>query len=324
MPLVSSTFKGNSISRNGHAETILPGIFRKLQVTWQRETLNLPDTDFIHLDFLRNEHPRLLLLMHGLEGSSNSQYIKGMARYFSEREFDICAFNFRSCSGMPNKLLRSYHSGATEDLHEVIQYVTAQNKYAEIYLCGFSLGGNMLLKYLGEQKYPIPKLVKAAAAFSVPIDLAKGAERMEHWDNIPYMQMFLRSLNKKLLYKARVFKGAIQTDGLHKIKTFHEWDNRFTAPLHGFESSAEYYAKCSSKQFLKQIEVKTLLLNAQNDPFLSAACFPEEYEISENVWFEKAKYGGHCGFAYGLPNGSYFSEERLFQFFSNKQAILYV
>ncbi len=324
MPLQSSHFKGNSFSRNGHVETILPGAFRKIYIPWQRETVQLTDSDFIHLDWIKAKQPKLLFLLHGLEGSSQSQYIKGFAKYFSEKGFDICAMNFRSCSGEVNKLLRSYHSGATEDLNEVLSHVLQTNSYAEVYLSGFSLGGNLLLRYLGENKYPIPPQVKRACAFSVPVDLKAGSKKMESLDNSLYMRMFLKSLNQKLRVKAAMFPGQIDLSGLTSIRTFHEWDDRFTAPLHGFKGCDDYYQSCSSLFVLNQIKVPTLLVNAQNDPFLAESCFPSTNYLGECLLLETPLYGGHCGFSYRFPNGSYYSEERAFHFFSNNEPFLYV
>ncbi len=324
MPIVSSEFLGNKFTRNAHLETALPGLFRRLSIPYQRERLPLNDGDFIDLDWHKVGSKKLLVLFHGLEGSSQSQYIKGFVKKFSANQFDCCAVNFRSCSGEMNHLLRSYHSGVSADVNEVIQYVKKQHCYSEIYLSGFSLGGNVLLKYLGENQFEIPPEVKAAAAFSVPIDLASSSKKLASKSNYLYMQMFLSGLNKKLILKDKMFPGLLNLNGLNQIRTFGEWDSRFTAPLHGFKDAADYYQKVSSKQFLKNIQVPTLLLNALNDPFLSPECFPEEKDLSGQLTFERVNYGGHCGFSYALPNGTYYSEQRALHFFLNNKAIMYV
>ncbi|OYU95715.1 MAG: alpha/beta hydrolase [Bacteroidetes bacterium B1(2017)] len=317
MPQIGSTFSGNKFSKNGHLETILPAVFRRNVVSYTRERVPLPDTDFIDLDWLKQGNKKLLLLFHGLEGSSHSQYILGFAKYFSAHGFDICAVNFRSCSGEPNELLSSYHSGASHDVDFIVKHINLNYSYEKLYATGFSLGGNVLLKYLGEQVYTLPQNLKSAAAFSVPIDLAASSKKLSSLSNSVYMRRFLGSLNQKLYEKKTRFPDALNIDGLEKIKTFDEWDDRFTAPIHGFLGSADYYKKSSSKQFLKGISIPTLLVNAQNDPFLAAECFPNEIEIGENLFFESPKYGGHCGFAKSVPNGEYFSEERALHFFSN-------
>lgn len=324
MPVFASNFNGNSLWKGAHLETILPGLLRKLNIPWVRERVQLNDGDFIDIDWLKNRQTKLLFLLHGLEGSSQSQYMKGFAKYFSERGYDVCAMNFRSCSGETNKLLRSYHSGATEDLHEVLTYVLNTNTYTEVYLSGFSLGGNLLLRYLGENKYPIPPQVKRACAFSVPVDLKAGSKQMESPANSLYMAMFLKSLNRKLRIKAEMFPGKIDIRGLVFIRTFHEWDDKYTAPLHGFKGCDDYYQSCSSLFVLNQIKVPTLLVNALNDPFLAESCYPSPNNLGEHLLLETPLYGGHCGFSYRFPNGNYYSEERAFHFFSNKEPFLYV
>jgi predicted alpha/beta-fold hydrolase len=324
MPIVASNFNGNVFVKGSHVETILPGLMRKLTIPWVRKRVQLIDGDFIDIDWLKNNNRKLLFLLHGLEGSSQSQYIKGFAKYFSEKGFDICAMNFRSCSGELNKLLRSYHSGATEDLNEVLSHVLQTNAYSDVYLTGFSLGGNLLLRYLGENKYLIPPEVKRACAFSVPVDLKAGSKKMESTANSMYMLMFLKSLNQKLRMKAAMFPGQIDLSGLTLIRTFHEWDDRFTAPLHGFKGCDDYYQSCSSLFVLNQIKVPTLLVNARNDPFLAESCFPAPNILGEHLLLETPSNGGHCGFSYRFPNGNYYSEDRAFHFFSNKEPFLYV
>jgi uncharacterized protein len=312
-------FAGNKFFKNGHLETILPSVFRKISLPYQRQRLNLPDGDFLDLDFLKQGSDKLLLLFHGLEGSSHSSYIKGFARFGLNQGLDICAVNLRSCSGEPNKLLRSYHSGATEDVDAILSYLVSNYSYSQIFPIGFSLGGNLLLKYLGEGKFKIPSQLKQAAAFSVPIDLGASAVELGKVQNKLYMKRFLVSLNQKLIEKSQRFPEEINIKGLSKITRFEEWDDRFTAPLHGFSGAKEYYQKCSSKQFLGGISIPTLLVNAQNDPFLPASCYPENGSFGSNLLVEIPKFGGHCGFSYDFPNGNYYSEERAFHFFSNKE-----
>lgn len=315
MPVLPASFSGNKYWKNAHAETILPGLFRKLTIPYKRERMQLPDSDFIDLDWIKQNNTNLILLFHGLEGSSQSQYIKGFVNTFSKQNFDCCAVNFRSCSGENNNLLQSYHSGASADIHEVIAHVLANNNYKKIFLVGFSLGGNVLLKYLGESKFPISPLVHAAIAFSVPMDLGGGALKLAKLSNKIYMRIFLESLNIKIKEKARLYPNELGVSALNKIKTFYDWDTQFTAPIHGFKDAPDYYQKSSSKQFLKGIEIPTLIINAQNDPFLPESCFPAENELSKSVYFESPAYGGHCGFAFDLPNGNYYSEQRALEFF---------
>ncbi len=317
MPYLEEPFyKGNQLFSGSHLETIVPALFRRLDIPYVRERMSLPDGDFLDLDFLQQKRSRLLVLFHGLEGSSSSQYVKGMARNFFEQGWDVCCVNFRSCSGVPNKLLRTYHSGATEDIHALMQYLQTLN-YETLAAGGFSLGGNILLKYLGEEKYPVPELLIAAFAFSVPVDLASSAQKMSGLSNRIYMSRFLKSLRAKMIYKAKQFPGSIDTKGIESITTFKEFDDRFTAPLHGFENAAHYYASCNALQFLPKIQIPTLLVNATNDPFLTPKCFP--VSIAERhplLHLETPKHGGHVGFSEHLPNKTYWSETRALNFIS--------
>jgi predicted alpha/beta-fold hydrolase len=186
-----------------------------------------------------------------------------------------------------------------------------------MYLCGFSLGGNALLKFLGEQSSNVSGLIKKAAAFSVPIDLAASSKVLASQANKLYMQRFLNSLNAKMKQKALMFPGSIDVKGIEKIKTFSEWDSKFTAPIHGYRDSADYYAKCNALQFLPHIGIPTLLVNAQNDPFLSESCFAySEAKGNPQFYFEAPKYGGHVGFSMNLPNGTYWSEKKSYDFFN--------
>jgi uncharacterized protein len=315
MPILSSTFTGNILSKNGHFETIMPALFRKVNIHFLRQRIDLPDGDFIDTDWLTFNHKKLMVLFHGLEGSSQSQYIKGFAKYFSAHGFDVCAVNFRGCSGEPNKLLRSYHSGATEDMHQVLNAVIAANNYKSLVLGGFSLGGNMLLKYLGERTYSISSLVKAAFALSVPVDLLGASLQLNTEQNRIYTARFLKSLIQKMRLKASLFPHQINIDSIKGIKTIMDFDNRFTAPLHGFTDAKQYYQKCNSLQFLSQISLPVLLINAQNDPFLSSTCFPiNEAKQHPYLFLETPKYGGHVGFSAGWPNGNYWSEQRVCAF----------
>jgi hypothetical protein len=316
MPVIQSSFSGNRLLKNGHAETIMPALFRKVQTAYKRERITLADRDFMDLDWQKQGSKKVLVLFHGLEGSSQSQYIKGFSRFFYDKGYDTCAVNFRSCSGEMNKLLRSYNSGVSDDIDEVLNHISKNNLYGEMYLCGFSLGGNALLKYLGEQSNNVFSLIKKAAAFSVPIDLAGSSKVLAKPSNKVYMKRFLNSLNAKMKQKSLMIPGSIDVKGIEKIKTFGEWDSKFTAPIHGYKDSADYYAKCNALQFLPHIRIRTLLVNAQNDPFLSESCFAyNEAKVNPYFHFEAPKYGGHVGFSMALPNGPYWSEKKCFDFF---------
>ncbi|MCK6610250.1 MAG: alpha/beta fold hydrolase [Bacteroidia bacterium] len=320
MPLIESNFRGNKFIRNGHLETMLPALFRKVKSTYSRFRLELEDGDFMDLDCIHQPKPDapILVLFHGLEGSSQSQYMLGFSRMFSQLNYRIVAVNFRSCSGEMNRLIRSYNAGVTEDIHRVMQWIRSHYEDASVYALGFSLGGNALLKYACDGNYVLPENLVKVAAVSSPVDLAAGAKKLEQVQNRIYLQRFLNSLNKKILYKANQFPGEINTKGINQLKTFTEWDSRFTAPLHGYRDANDYYLQCSALQFLGQAFIPTLLLNAQNDPFLAPECFP--YEIakgSSRFYFEAPQAGGHVGFAMQGIQGAYYSEQRILEFFKS-------
>lgn len=318
MPFIQSKHIGNKWNKNKHLETILPALFRKVNVKYTRERLELADGDFIDLDWINNGNKNILILFHGLEGSSQSQYIKGFAKHFSNHYFDVCAVNFRSCSGENNRLLTSYHMGQSNDINLIVEHILKQKRCDKIVLGGFSLGGNVLLKYLGENANQLHQKIKCAFTFSVPIDLAASSHVLSNNFNKPYMINFLKSLNKKIIEKSKHFPNQVDISGIEKIKTFSEWDAKYTAKLHGFKSAHDYYSKCNSLQFLYKITIPTLLVNALNDPFLTKTCFPIELAKKHDyLHLETPKKGGHVGFSMNGIHGNYYSEIRALEFVSS-------
>lgn len=313
MPLLESGYRPPPGFANGHMQTIFPALFRRVPlVTQRRERIRTPDGDFLDLDWNTDARSsRLAILSHGLEGDSHNTYIQGMARALARRGWDVLAWCFRGCSGELNLQLRSYHSGATEDLHTVIAH--AARSHRKIALAGFSLGGNMTLKILSEPDLH-PNVI-GAVAFSVPCDLASSALRLESFANRIYMRRFLKSLRGKIRGKMRQFPGRINDEGLDAMRTFREFDGAYTAPLHGFASADEYWALASSAPGLARIAVPTLLVNAQNDPFLPTGCFPrEEAEASAYFFLETPACGGHVGFVSFNTEKEYWSERRAAEF----------
>ncbi|MCZ2140476.1 MAG: alpha/beta fold hydrolase [Bacteroidia bacterium] len=286
--------KPNLLYRNKHFSTIAPSLFRKHTVIYTRKRITTPDTDFFNVDCILRNNKRAVVLLHGLEGSSNSQYIKGFANLFANQQYDIHALNFRGCGGESNLLPSSYHSGFTADLKLYIEQILP--KYSSIYLIGFSLGGNVMLKYLAEYNNTA-NIIKAAAVVSVPVDLKGAAMELDNGFNRVYMQRFINSLSKKILAKSKQFPQQIDIKGLHSIKNFKQFDDRYTAPLHGFANAEEYWSKCSSINNLNTINTPTLFINSRNDPFLSASCFPYD-EIADHPFLHGifTNYGGHVGF----------------------------
>lgn len=339
---------------NGHLQTIIPSLFRKVQVTYVRERIETPDDDFLDLDWsfslgVRSEElevrmanrtsepasattdaqalltPRssllapekpLVILSHGLEGSSGSSYLAGMVRHLTKHGFDCLAWHYRSCSGELNRQQRFYHIGETGDLHFIIQHALSKG-YQTIYLMGFSAGGNVTLKYIGEQGQLLHPSVKKAVVFSVPVHLMGSASRLERWDSLVYNYRFNRTLKRKILQKASLMPGVFPTEAVAKARNIREFDNLFTAPMNGFKDVTDYYTRSSSLQFIPTIAIPTLLVNAKNDPFLSPECFPEALARElPNVWMEFPEEGGHCGFPSRKEGiqGTYWSEERALHF----------
>ncbi|WP_018477235.1 YheT family hydrolase [Pontibacter roseus] len=312
MPILPSKHKSPFYLFNGHIQTIIPSLFRQVEgIDYHRERLITPDDDFIDVDWSRVGAKALAVLSHGLEGDSHRPYIMGMVKVLNERGVDALAWNYRSCSGEPNKLLRSYHLGASDDLDFVVRHALNNGNYHTVYLVGFSAGGNISLKYLGEDPKQVPSEVKRASVFSVPIDLKGSAMRISR----VYTQRFLKTLGHKLEQKKAMYPDELDLSDYSLFWSFPEFDEKFTAPIHGFTSADDYYNRVSSRQFLKQIEVPTLLVNAKNDPFLSESCFPlEEAQHNPYFYLETPEDGGHVGFAEDLRNNVYYSEARAVRF----------
>jgi predicted alpha/beta-fold hydrolase len=295
MPVVASAFHPPAYLRNGHLQTILPALFpRRLPLVYEPELLELPDGDFLNLDWARAGCERLAILSHGLESDSSAGYIRGMAAALNAAGWDALAWNFRSCGPQANRLLRSYHSGETGDLRAVVRHAGA--RYSQIALVGFSLGGNVTLKFLGEAKPP-PEIV-AAATVSVPVDLAASAKTLDgRRVNRIYVRRFLKTLVAKIEAKARRFPDQLDTTDIRRIASFQEFDDRYTSVLHDFRDAADYWAQSSSRQYLARIETPTLLVSARNDPFLAPTCFPfTEAEANPHFFLETPASGGHVGF----------------------------
>jgi predicted alpha/beta-fold hydrolase len=300
---------------NAHLETIFPALLRKVNFHYHKnERIKTPDDDFLEVSLSTQQSSRLVIISHGLEGNKDRPYMKGMAKACYDAGFDVLTWNFRGCGEEMNKQLRFYHSGATDDLEIVVRYAEDKRQYSFIYLVGFSLGGNITLKYAGEG---MPAIVKKVVGLSVPLDLKTSCDKISSPANRIYSNRFLKSLKNKVLVKSRMMKG-IDINGIEKIKTIRKFDDHYTAPMHGFRDAADYYLKCSSVFFLTSISVPALIINAKNDPFLSDECYPsEQLKNHPHVLFESPERGGHVGFAQFLSNGLYWSEQRVVSFLSN-------
>jgi predicted alpha/beta-fold hydrolase len=317
MPLVPSSYKAPFLLFNGHLETIVPSVFRKIKgVTYQRERLELPDGDFLDLDWTKKESDKVVIISHGLEGSSSRHYSMGMAKYFAERSWDAVAWNCRSCSGEMNRLPRFYHHGDAMDLKAVADHLVSKN-YKTIVLIGFSMGGSMTLKYLGEYAHQLPGAVTGGVTFSVPCDLVSSVKELNKPSRSFYKNRFLKKLGKKIEAKSKVFPKLISHEGFDQIKTFEAFDNKYTAPLHGFTDANDFYVRASCQNFLSTINVPTLIVNAANDPFLTGACYPTELAKHHPfVHLEIPQRGGHVGFSLFNSEANWM-EERAFEFINS-------
>ena len=314
MPLLSqSPYRRPKWLLNGHLETIYPALFRKVSLfPSHSEKIQTPDEDFLELDWYRQSSSKLVIVSHGLEGNNKRPYVLGMVRAILNAGMDALAWNYRGCGENLNSQPIFYHSGATYDLETVVNHAATQ--YPEIYLVGFSLGGNLTLKFLGEKGSSLPML-KKGVAISVPLHLGDSCDQISRGENKLYAKRFLKTLIQKVERKSRIFPEIIPPKPLTEIKTLRDFDNWITGPLHGFQDAEDYYQSNSSLHFLDKIEIPTLILNAKNDPFLSPTCFPEtQAKKHQKIILETPEHGGHVGFFAHHPKKTYYSEFRAVEF----------
>lgn len=313
---------------NAHLQTLYPALFRKTpRPPVKRERLITPDGDFLDVDFCgTTENSPIIILLHGLTGSSQSGYIKGLQWLFLKQNWRSAALNFRGCSGEYNHLARCYHSGETEDIHFLYQTLTQREPNTPIAVIGFSLGGNVLLKWLGEQQHNINLF--AAVAVSVPLLLNICATKLDKGFSKVYRANLLRELKTYITKKHQQLKqhNTIEAEkitalgDLSTIYSFWQYDNQVVAPLHGFKNAHDYYQKSSSRQFLKQIALPTLIIQAADDPFMTKEVLPKPNELSNTITLEITPSGGHVGFISGIipfkPN--YWLEYRILKFLNQR------
>ncbi|WP_299709544.1 alpha/beta fold hydrolase [uncultured Tenacibaculum sp.] len=320
MPLLKNQLTTSFPFRNPHVNTIYKFFITKDKPEYERVRITTWDNDFVDLDFLTNNSFSLVVLIHGLEGSSESSYMMSTASYLHDLGYDVVCINLRGCSGDDNNILKTYHAGKTDDVHFILQYLETNYDYQNIILSGFSLGGNLTLKYLGEYENEIPSTVKGGIAVSVPIDLTSSQAELSKLKNKLYMQEFLRTLKAKVMVKAEKFPEYNPDKKLiSKASTFRDFEEIYTAPVFGFDSPEDYWAKASSKPYLTNIKHKTLLINAKDDSFLSIECYPYELaENSSNFFLLTPKYGGHVGFVTSFRDESYWIEKQFVNFIQNE------
>lgn len=314
----SSSFKPAWWLPGPHLQTLWPTIARKYSksIPFATERVELPDGDFLDLSWVRkNERGPIILLLHGLEGSVQSPYAKGMMHAIYHNQWRCVLMHFRGCSGEPNRLARGYHSGETGDVAFIVNVLKERELDTPIAAVGYSLGGNVLLKWLGETGSQNP--LCAAVAVSVPFELHKAANRIQQGFSRLYQRHFLKCLYSRLSYKFEHYPAPFELPPFMDVNTIWEFDDKVTAPLHGFVSAKEYYEKCSSRQFLKKIKVPTLVLQSEDDPFMTPDVIPEDHELSHAIQLEVYQNGGHVGFVGGkVPwRPEYWLEERVPKFF---------
>ncbi|MEZ5044397.1 MAG: alpha/beta fold hydrolase [Saprospiraceae bacterium] len=319
MPLIdSSTYQAKGIFKWASVNTIYPALFRVIpELGYIRERIHTPDGDFLDLDWSRIGSKKIVLVLHGLEGQADRPYVKGMIRHFNENGWDGLGMNYRGCSGEPNLKLRSYHMAATADVALVVNHIITKYDYDELAIVGFSLGGNLTLRYLAEIAINPPAVLKKAVAFSVPCDISSANIEIHRWHNYLYLRRFLKSLNQKIQFKAQQFPEELKLPP-RLPRTFYEFDDRFTGPMHGYVNGADYYQKASSLPILASIKTPVLLVNAQDDTFLSPACYPIKIAKQSDFFFlEMPAHGGHVGFAHFGSDKNYWSERRAFSFITS-------
>ena len=326
------TFQPAWWCRGPHAQSIFGGLFRpcsRLRLT--RERLEMPDGDFLDIDFLENassntnQETPLVLILHGLEGSSEAACVQSLLREIQRRGWNGAAMNMRMCSGESNRLKQTYHSGKTEDLDFVVHDLIENKGCKMLHLVGFSIGGNIILKWLGERGDKASQEIQTAAAVSVPYDLVKSVELMDQGFNREvYTRALLRSLKSKVFAKEKRFPEAVSYPRVKRCRTFKEFDSWVTAPLNGFKDEMDYWIKSSCRSFLKSIRVPTLLIHAEDDPFFSGRLLPmNEIRGSDYLQTLFLPEGGHLGFVAGRwPwKRELWLENTLLDFFSETRCI---
>ncbi len=302
----------------GHLQTIFPYLFRKTPLpAYRRERIDSADGDFIDLDWIDGPgNAPLVVLFHGLEGSSASHYARALMHVVARRNWRGVVAHWRGCSGEPNRLPRAYHSGDHAEAGWMIETIAARAQPVSMFAVGVSLGGSALLNWLGRAGADALPLLDAAAAVSAPLSLRTGGEAIQRGFNMIYTWNFLRTMRRKAYEKARRFPGTFDAAKIRKARTLYDFDDAFTAPLHGFAGADDYWDRGSSLPWLRHIAVPTLIINARDDPFLPLDALPSPIDVSPSVTLELPEHGGHVGFLHGPPPGDpFWLSRRLLQFF---------
>lgn len=323
--ITKSDFRPALFTANRHVQTLLPTLLRlNNSVRYTHQEIILPDGDFLDLAWNRipakTETSPIVVIFHGLEGSIDSPYVKGLMRQLDKCGWYVVLMHFRNCSGRLNHAARTYHSGETSDAGFLFQWLQDNFPQAPLLAVGYSLGGNMLLKLLGEMQSKAP--LHAAVAISVPLLLNICADQMRTGFSQVYQYQLLRKMKQKVLAKCRQYDYQklidLSRSDIRSIKDFWEFDDAFTAPINGFDNAQDYYARSSSRQYLARIQIPTLIIQSMDDPFMSPAVIPQENELSSSVCLELSKNGGHVGFVSGyLWKPEFWLEKRIVEYFTS-------
>jgi predicted alpha/beta-fold hydrolase len=322
MPLLTSSFRPPYLLRPPWVQTITPKLLRKPCISpGIHELLELSDGDFLELEWhgLQSASPKfpLIILSHGLEGSTKSNYLVGLISALVASNYPVLAWNMRGCGVHRNRLLPWYHSGQTEDLASIIERGSARFQDLPIVLIGISIGGNIVCKFLGERGKSIPSNIQSAIAVSPPLDLRSSAEILARPSRAIYMRYLLKPLRERMKEKAVRFPNQLDISGLSSICSFHEFDARYTAPIHGFRSVDHYWDCCSGLHFIPHTTIPTYIVSALDDPFLSPSCFPVTLAQSSSlIHLETPAYGGHVGFIDSLNMSRTWLERRILEYLS--------
>jgi predicted alpha/beta-fold hydrolase len=317
-------YRGPAWLRGGHAQTIWPYLLPRPAVRFRRERVETPDGDFWDFDWVdaaEDARAPLIALFHGLEGSSDSHYARALMALLAERGLRGVVAHYRGCSGEANRLPRAYHSGDHEELEAMLGAIRGRIPApTPIYAVGVSVGGSVLINWLGRRKGAAARTVAAAAAVSTPLDLEAAGIAIAKGLNRIYTRNFLGTLKPKSLAMARRFPGLLDDARIRRARTLRAFDDAVTSLLHGFVDATDYWRRASSKPWLATVAVPTLVLNAKNDPFVPRETLPRSEEVSRDVLLVQPEHGGHAGFLTGsFPGRLDWLPRRLLDFFLHRR-----
>jgi predicted alpha/beta-fold hydrolase len=325
--IISSVFEPAWWLRNRHAQTMYPAFpwSGAPKIRLRSESLDLPDGDITVVDWMESgpgpdSGAPVLVILHGLEGSADSPYARMLLKAAAEHGWRAAVLHFRDCGDYRNRLPRRYHAGETNDIRYFLESLRAAGHEGPMVAAGYSLGGNVLLKYLGENGVSTP--LDAAAAVSVPMNLHDSSRALSSGFSRIYQRHLIKKMKKAACRKFDQYTAAFDWQKMMSAKTFAEFDDAITAPLHGFSGKDEYYDRCSSGRFLTDIRIPTLIINSLDDPFMTPAAIPAADKLSDSVQLELSEHGGHVGFVGAGPpwNPDYYLPRRIIEFLDNRIA----